>query len=138
MAKALPIDRFRKGEVVKNLDPLPGVPQGTKGRIYLVDGFSWIRYRVLFDNGADVGSLDGSVLARPKQYEEALARRVPKAEEAHAEAASEAAAAGASGDRSEAAAPTDDDQADKPSAGGKKIPAHLLERSKQARERAAS
>ena len=41
---------------------LPGVPVGTRGKVILKNGFSWIRYRVLFEtdhpNGSDVGSLD--------------------------------------------------------------------------------
>ena len=50
---------------------LPGVPQGTPGKVILTNGFSrdgvaagrsWVRYRVLFEtddrNGTDVGSLD--------------------------------------------------------------------------------
>src|ERR671910_1457396 len=88
MAKRRPPGEFRRGETVKTLDPLPGVPQGTKGRVYLVDGFAWTRYRVLFDNGIDVGSLDGTSLARPKDYEAALARReaAAKAQEAAATA----------------------------------------------------
>jgi hypothetical protein len=51
--------------VVNNV-ALPGVPAGTAGKVILVNGFRWIRYRVLFDtgvvNGADVGSLDRKVL----------------------------------------------------------------------------
>ncbi len=64
MAKAA-LDGFRRNEWVKNIDDLPRVPAGTKGRVYLVDGFAWTRYRVLFDNGVDIGSLDAAVLARP-------------------------------------------------------------------------
>ena len=37
---------------------LPGVPAGTKGKVILADGFNWLRYRVLFDNGAELGDLD--------------------------------------------------------------------------------
>ncbi|MGB0677985.1 MAG: hypothetical protein ACPGO8_10300 [Ilumatobacteraceae bacterium] len=34
------------------------VPDGTEGHILLANGFNWQRYRVLFDNGAEVGDLD--------------------------------------------------------------------------------
>lgn len=61
--------RKRKGDelavhdkVVAATD-MPRVPAGTPGRVTLESGFRWIRYRVLFDNGADVGSLDRSQLA---------------------------------------------------------------------------
>jgi len=117
MAKRSAPDEFRRNEKVRTLDPLPGVPAGTKGRVYLVDGFAWTRYRVLFDNGVDVGSLDGSSLARPKDYEAALARR---------EAAAEA--------REAAATATGDGDGDK-TVNGVVVPALLLDRSKRARER---
>jgi hypothetical protein len=110
---------------VKTLDALPGVPAGTKGRVYLVDGFAWTRYRVLFDNGVDIGSLDGSTLARPRDYEAALARREQAAATAQATAdaagaADEAATEGGSGDKT---------------VNGVVVPALLLDRSKRARER---
>ncbi len=129
MAKAAVLDRFRKGEKVRSLDPLPGVPQGTDGRVYLVDGFAWTRYRVLFTNGVDVGSLDGSVLARPKQYQQALDRRAQAAEAAEsqaeaAEGADEGGAAAAGGESK--------------TVNGVTVPPHLLDRSKRARERLAA
>jgi hypothetical protein len=124
MAKAPTIDRFRRGETVKTLDALPGVPEGARGRVELVAGFAWTRYRVLFENGVDVGSLDGSTLARPKQFDEALARR---AEEAQAEeAAAEETEAGDGGGAGGGEGKT---------VNGVSIPAHLLDRSKRARER---
>jgi hypothetical protein len=125
MAKRLPPDEFRRGETVKTLDPLPGVPQGTKGRVYLVDGFAWTRYRVLFDNGVDVGSLDGTALARPRDYTAALDRREQAAEAAEAAAVAtvEDAAAGGDGGGAEKVV------------NGVTVPALLLDRSKRARER---
>ena len=125
MAKRLAPDEFKRNETVKTLDALPGVPKGTGGRVYLVDGFAWTRYRVLFDNGIDVGSLDGSTLARPRDYEAALERRVQAAVQAEAavgaEAADEGAAEGGGG-------------GDK-TVNGVAVPALLLDRSKRARER---
>ena len=38
---------------------LQGVPAGTKGKIILTGGFNWMRYRVLFENGVELGDLDG-------------------------------------------------------------------------------
>jgi hypothetical protein len=125
VAKRLPPDEFKRNETVKTLDALPGVPQGTKGRVYLVDGFAWTRYRVLFDNGVDVGSLDGTSLARPRDYEGALERR------ARAEAAEEAAASAEAAGDGDAAA---DGGGDK-TVNGVVVPAMLLDRSKRARER---
>jgi len=127
MARKVAPHEFRRGETVKTLDPLPGVPQGTQGRVYLVDGFTWTRYRVLFANGIDVGSLDGSALARPRDYEAALERR-----EAAGQAV-EAAAAAADAGGEEAGG----GGADK-TVNGVVVPALLLDRSKRARERLAA
>jgi hypothetical protein len=33
-------------------------PAGTEGKVILANGFNWQRYRVLFDNGAELGDLD--------------------------------------------------------------------------------
>ncbi len=127
MAKAA-LDGFRRNEGVKNLDDLPGVPAGTKGWVYLVEGFAWTRYRVLFDNGVDIGSLDGGVLARPRDFASALERRE------QAVIASEAAADEAGAAADEGAAPAAEDK----TVNGVSVPAHLLDRSKRARERLAA
>ena len=34
------------------------VPTGTEGRVILANGFNWQRYRILFDNGGELGDLD--------------------------------------------------------------------------------
>ena len=54
-------------KVVAAVD-LPGVPAGTPGKVTLVNGFRWRRYRVYFDNGADIGSLDRSQLALRSEW----------------------------------------------------------------------
>ena len=130
MAKRLAPNEFKRNEAVKTLDDLAGVPQGTAGRVYLVDGFAWTRYRVLFDNGVDIGSLDGSTLARPRDYEAALDRRERAAE-------LEAAADDSRGDRRIRRRRCRRRRADK-SVNGVAVPAHLLDRSKRARERLAA
>lgn len=127
MAKAA-VDGFRRNEWVKNLDDLPRVPAGTRGRVYLVDGFTWTRYRVLFDNGVDIGSLDAAVLARPRDFASALERRQQVA------IAAEAAAEQADAAAEEGAAPAGDDK----TVNGVAVPAHLLDRSRRARERLAA
>jgi hypothetical protein len=125
MAKRAAPHEFKRGDTIRTLDPLPGVPQGTKGRVYLVDGFTWTRYRVLFENGVDIGSIDGSVLARPKDYDDALARRDQAAAAAVAVTSDDGAAAG------EVAAGGSGDK----TVNGVVVPALLLDRSKRARER---
>jgi hypothetical protein len=121
---------FRRNEKVKTLDDLPGVPKGTVGKVLLVDGFTWTRYRVAFDNGYDLGSIDGGHLARPKEYEAALEQREKAAEQ---EAKAAEAAESATGDEGGGG----DGGGDKV-VNGVTVPAHLLERSKRARERLAA
>jgi hypothetical protein len=62
-------DRLRRREKVVAAEDLIGVPAGTHGRVSLVNGFSWVRYRVLFDNGADVGHIDRHQLVRLKEWQ---------------------------------------------------------------------
>jgi hypothetical protein len=62
-------DRLRRREKVVAAEDLIGVPTGTAGRVSLVNGFTWVRYRVLFDNGADVGHLDRHQLVRLKDWQ---------------------------------------------------------------------
>ncbi len=57
-------------KVVAAVD-LPGVPAGTPGKVTLKNGFRWIRYRVLFENGGDIGSLDRKQLALPDEWAQA-------------------------------------------------------------------
>ena len=120
MAKDDRTDQLKRGTKVVSLADLRGVPRGTTGRVTMVSGLTWVRYFVDFDNGASMPSVDRSKLATPAEWREAKDR--PAGSEVPETAAEEpAAAAGAAGAES---------------VGG--IPAHLLERSRQARERLAA
>ena len=46
--RTLPIKRYKK--VVATVG-LPGVPEGTVGKVRVANGFAWYRYWVDFDNG---------------------------------------------------------------------------------------
>jgi hypothetical protein len=46
------------GDRVTATVELDGVPEGTEGKVILANGFNWQRYRVLFDNGVELGDLD--------------------------------------------------------------------------------
>ena len=46
------------GDRVKSTADIHDVPIGTEGKIILANGFNWQRYRVLFQNGMEVGDLD--------------------------------------------------------------------------------
>ena len=49
-----PIKRYKK--VVATVE-LPGVPEGTVGKVRVANGFAWYRYWVDFDNGVRMGQV---------------------------------------------------------------------------------
>lgn len=119
----------RKSKVVA-FDDLPGVPEGTAGKIALVGGWDkWIRYHVMFDNGVSIGSLNREHLAPAKKYDQYKTLRTkalesgvfdqPDVAESADAGGGEAAAGGGGGS----------------TVNGIEIPAHLVERSKAARAR---
>jgi hypothetical protein len=121
----------RRTKVVAAVDLL-GVPEGTSGRVNVVDGVTWLRYGVTFDNGVFRASVDHNSLVREKEWEQfkrdraeaaERAAREPVKAEAPAEAAPAAETPADSGGGSEAAS---------------KVPAHLLERARKAREKKAA
>ena len=109
----------RHEKVRANVD-LPGVPAGTPGKVLVVSGVTWMRYRVLFDNGVEHGLLDGRHLVRPKDFVP-VEERVAVEERADDVASADGPA--------EQAASADNEFG---------VPAHLLERAKKARERHAA
>jgi len=121
-ARIASIELKRHEKVRANVD-LPGVPAGTPGKVLVVAGLTWMRYRVLFANGVEHGLLDGRHLVRPKDF-------IPVDErvEVEAVAASDDGAA-EGGDAGDTAAGDDNEFG---------VPAHLLERAKKARERFAA
>jgi hypothetical protein len=128
MASAASDTEFRRNERVVALQDLPGIPAGTPGKVELVNGLTWIRYRVAFENGVDRGSIDSAYLARPDDFDRRRAELAAAAE--RAAAAAEATDEGAG----DVAA----DAGDGKVVNGVKVPARLLEMSKRARERLAS
>lgn len=125
MAKTLSLDApFRKGERVIATMSLPGVPEGTTGKVKLVNGLKWTRYWVFFDNGVDLGSIDQHKLVRAKQWEQYQVRREQALNAPAAASATSGATAAAAGDG--AAAPG--------AAAGSRVPEHLIERTKRRRE----
>lgn len=120
----------RKSKVMAFVD-LPGVPEGTKGSVALVNGWdTWIRYTVLFDNGVDIGSLDREVLVPAKRYAEFDRRRTQAFETGAFDEpeVDESTDGGSEGDGAAAGG-------DSPVVNGVTIPGYLIERSKAARER---
>ncbi len=121
----------RKSKVAAFI-PLPGVPEGTVGKVALVGGWDpWIRYHVLFENGVALGSINREALVPAKEYDrfvelrrqayEAGAFDEPEVDEEAEAAEGEGGGGGAGGDA--------------PVVNGVTIPPYLIERSKAARER---
>jgi hypothetical protein len=63
-----------KERIVATAD-MPGIPEGTTGKVILPEGLTWIRYWVRFDNGVVRGTIDRSKLARPGEWAELVRRR---------------------------------------------------------------
>ena len=114
----------RKERVVAATD-MPGIPEGTPGKVIVVEGLTWIRYWVRFANGVVRGSINRKQLARPIEWTEILRRR----ELGEEEPALAVAAAGADGASAPAAA-----EGESVLINGVAVPAHLIERSKSRRE----
>ena len=51
---------------------LRDVPEGTKGKVVLVNGLTWIRYWVRFENGISMGSVNRANLATPAEWQRHL------------------------------------------------------------------
>ncbi len=111
------------GEIVRAKVALRGVPSGTLGKVIHVQGLSWIRYWVWFDNGERVGTIDRANLMTIPEFE----RRMAGGDETPSAASGGATAAGAG------AAPAGEVAE---SVNG--VPALLIERSRLARERWAA
>ena len=110
-----------KGDEVILTTDLREVPEGTRGKVVLVVGLTWIRYWVAFENGVAVGSVNRRHLATPAEWEARLARGdEPEADGATADDGDAAGDEGAGGGYTHA---------------GVLIPQLLLDRSKAARER---
>lgn len=115
----------KRAKVVARND-LRDVPEGTRGRVVLVNGMTWIRYWVRFENGVYLGSINRNDLASEDEWKRHLAGENVWGEEIEdddtGDDAGDTVAAAASGDGSTT-----------PS--GTVIPQYLIERSKAARER---
>ena len=68
-------DTFRRKDRVVAAVAMPGIPEGTPGRVVMVAGLTWIRYWVRFENGVVRGSLARHKLARLDEWEAIKERR---------------------------------------------------------------
>lgn len=70
---------LKLGDRVRATVDLPGAPVGTEGKVILADGFNWLRYRVLFTTGAELGDLDGRHLEPIGRTAKRLAKQAKRA-----------------------------------------------------------
>ncbi len=117
--RSLPIQRHKK--VVATVD-LPGVPEGTAGKVRVSNGVTWYRYWIDFDNGVRIGHVDHQNVCLASDWD---AFRIDRAE----------------AERRAAEAPEDSTEVDVEEADGGEtgnqfgVPEHLIERSRAARQR---
>ena len=71
---------LRNGDKVATSVDLDGAPAGTEGKVILSNGFNWLRYRVLFTNGAEIGDLDHWHLTPIGRTAKRLAREAKRAD----------------------------------------------------------
>jgi hypothetical protein len=69
---------LRANDRVRSTAELPGVPPGTEGKVLLANGFNWLRYRVLFTNGVEMGDLDARHLEPAGRTAKRLAKAAAK------------------------------------------------------------
>lgn len=120
---------LKRKSKVRAFTPLPGIPEGTPGKVALVNGWDvWMRYHVMFDNGVNLGSINREHLVPAKQYDE-MAEKRRRALESGVFDEPEVAEAEADGGGGEALG------GEAPVVNGVSIPPHLIERSAAARAR---
>lgn len=125
---------LKRGERVRLVAGLPGVPEGSEGKVAMANGFTWNRYWVRLVDGRVVGHIDHGDLVRTRDYERFLVARHREAVEAEeaAQRAAETAADPSSGAGAEVAAGGESDEA---VVNGVAVPAYLIQRSADARTR---
>jgi len=81
---------FRRGEKVLMARDVPGIAEGTPGKVKLVNGLNtWIRYWVRFNDGRLIGQINQDDLVRHGQMDAWLEREADRARAAEAAAAGE-------------------------------------------------
>jgi hypothetical protein len=64
------VPKFKRKQKVVAVRELPGVPVGTRGKVYYEAGVTWFRYHVRFENGIELGNVDGGDLEDVRAYAE--------------------------------------------------------------------
>ncbi len=66
------------GDHVSATTDLQDVESGMTGRVILANGFNWLRYRVRFENGVEIGDLDRRQIEPSGKTAKRLAKAVAK------------------------------------------------------------
>lgn len=127
--EALQANTLKRGEKVRLVTDLPGVPVGTEGRVAMSNGFTWNRYWVRFLDGRVVGHIDHGHLVRTKDFDRFLVARDREAELAEQAGPETAAEAATTGDGAMAGS------GGEAVVNGVPVPAYLIQRSADARTR---
>ena len=126
---------LKRGQRVRLVTGLRGVPAGAEGKVAMANGFTWYRYWVRFSDGRVIGHIDHADLVRAKDYERFLVardREAAEAEQAALRAAEEGDSPAAAGSQVAAGS---GDGAGETVVNGVTVPAYLLQRSADARTR---
>lgn len=126
---------LKRGERVRLVAGLPGVPEGTEGKVAMANGFTWNRYWVRLVDGRVLGHIDHGDLVRTRDYERFLVARDREAVEAELAAQRAAEAAETSSDGADGTEGAGDGGTDEAVVNGVAVPAYLLQRSADARTR---
>jgi hypothetical protein len=70
---------LKMGDKVSLTAEVDGLPIGTEGKVILANGFNWLRYRVRFTNGTEIGDLDHRHLQPIGKTARRLARAAKRA-----------------------------------------------------------
>jgi len=70
---------LKMGDLVSLTTEVDGLPVGTEGKVILANGFNWLRYRVRFTNGTEIGDLDHRHLQPIGKTARRLARAAKRA-----------------------------------------------------------
>jgi len=70
---------LRPGDRVRTTGELAGVAAGSEGKVILANGFNWLRYRVLFGNGVELGDLDHRTIEPIGKAAKRIAKEAKKA-----------------------------------------------------------
>lgn len=71
---------LKMNDTVRSTAEIHGVPIGTEGKVFLANGFNWQRYRVLFENGVEVGDCDHRNIEPIGRTAKRLAKQAAKAD----------------------------------------------------------